>query len=105
MSCPATTMSPGMSSPGMTSPGSSPNAAPARRGPSTVAARAGDLIRRAWYAYWDWRARKATVLLLSALDQRTLHDIGIASSEIESLVYGAGDRCRRYDATWRRRHP
>ena len=67
----------------------------------TVAARAGALIRSAWRAYWDWRARKVTVLLLSALDRRTLRDIGIAPSEIESLVNGGCDRCgRRYDATW-----
>jgi uncharacterized protein YjiS (DUF1127 family) len=60
----------------------------------------GATIRRAWRAYWDWRARKVTVLLLSALDERTLHDIGVAPSEIESLVYGGRDRCRRYDASW-----
>src|SRR5262245_23015721 len=67
---------------------------------STVAARAGALIRQAWHAYWDWRARRVTVLLLRSLDCRTLHDIGIEPSEVESLVYGGSDRCRRYDAAW-----
>jgi uncharacterized protein YjiS (DUF1127 family) len=66
----------------------------------TFAARAVTLIRRAWRAYWDWRARKVTILLLSSLDRRTLHDIGVEPSEIESLVCGGNDRCRRYDATW-----
>ncbi len=68
---------------------------------TTLAARTGALIRRAWRAYWDWRARKVTILLLRSLDRRTLHDIGISPSEIESLVCGcAGDRRRHYDASW-----
>jgi uncharacterized protein YjiS (DUF1127 family) len=81
----------------MSCPRSVSGAARARPG---ITARAGALIRRAWRTYWDWRARKATILLLSALDRRTLHDIGIAPSEIESLVQGGCDRCRRYDPTW-----
>jgi uncharacterized protein YjiS (DUF1127 family) len=66
----------------------------------SLAVRTGALIRTAWRAYWEWRARKVTILLLRSLDRRTLHDIGIAESEIESLVCGGNDRCRRYDATW-----
>jgi uncharacterized protein YjiS (DUF1127 family) len=66
-----------------------------------LSGRAARLVRRGWLAYWDWRARRATVLILRSLDCRTLHDIGIHPSEIESLVHGGGcDRCRRYDATW-----
>ena len=62
--------------------------------PLTLGARAAGSIRTAWRAYWDWRARKATILILSSLDRRTLHDIGVNPSEIESLVNGcgAGDR-------------
>ncbi|HKB42527.1 MAG TPA: DUF1127 domain-containing protein [Gemmataceae bacterium] len=67
---------------------------------STLAARAGALVRKAWRTYWDWRARQVTILILQSLDCRTLHDIGIAPGEIRSLVHGAGDRCRRYDAAW-----
>ena len=67
---------------------------------STVAARAGTPIRRAWRANWDWRARKVTILILQSLDCRTLHDIGVAPSEIKSLVYGSNDRRRRYDVDW-----
>ena len=66
-------------------------AAEAGRPPSGLAARARQLIRRRWRAYWDRRARKATVLLLQALDERTLRDIGIGPGEIESLVYCRGD--------------
>jgi uncharacterized protein YjiS (DUF1127 family) len=69
-------------------------------GQPTVAARAAKFIRNGWRAYWNWRARKATVLLLRSLDPRTLHDIGIAPREIESVVHGGCDRRRRYDATW-----
>ena len=73
-----------------------------RRPPLTLGARAASSIRTAWRAYWDWRARKATILILSSLDRRTLHDIGVSPSEIDSLVNGcgAGDRRRRYDAAW-----
>jgi uncharacterized protein YjiS (DUF1127 family) len=71
------------------------------RRPSALPARAARLLGAGWRAYWDWRARKATVLILRSLDCRTLRDIGIHPSEIESLVYGGGgDRCRRYDAAW-----
>jgi uncharacterized protein YjiS (DUF1127 family) len=73
----------------------------AGRRPSGLAARAGQHIRRHWRAYWDRRARKATVLLLHSLDERTLRDIGIRPGEIESLVYCRGDdRLRPYDAAW-----
>jgi uncharacterized protein YjiS (DUF1127 family) len=68
--------------------------------PAPAPPRAG-FVRRWWRAYWDRRARKATILILRALDRRTLADIGIDPSEIESLVQGhACDRRRRYDAAW-----
>jgi len=68
---------------------------------SSLAIRAAGAVKRWWYAYWGWRARKATVLILHSLECRTLHDIGIHPSEIESLVHGRdGDRRRRYDAAW-----
>jgi uncharacterized protein YjiS (DUF1127 family) len=64
-------------------------------------ARAVALARRGWRSYWERRARRATVLILCSLDKRTLHDIGISSSEIESCVYStSGDRLRRYHETW-----
>jgi uncharacterized protein YjiS (DUF1127 family) len=71
----------------------------------TLAARAGSSIARAWRAYWQRRARRATVDLLYSLDDRTLRDIGVGRNEITSLVYGRpGDRTRRYDETWRLWH-
>lgn len=67
----------------------------------TLRARAVALIRHGWRTYWERRARRATVLILHSLDERTLHDIGITPSEIESCVYsGNGDRLRRYNETW-----
>jgi uncharacterized protein YjiS (DUF1127 family) len=74
-------------------------AARAFQQPSPATRRAG-FVRRWWRAYWSWRARKATVFILRSLDARTLHDIGIDPSEVESLVYGSGDRRRRYDDAW-----
>jgi uncharacterized protein YjiS (DUF1127 family) len=35
-------------------------------------------VRRLWNAYWYGRAWRATVLLLDALDDRTLEDIGLS---------------------------
>jgi uncharacterized protein YjiS (DUF1127 family) len=67
-----------------------PSAAPHPAGP----------VRRWWQAYWHWRARKATILILRSLDRRTLSDIGISPGEIESLIHSGGDRLRRYDAAW-----
>lgn len=67
----------------------------------TLRARAVALARRGWRTYWERRARRATALILHSLDERTLHDIGITPSEIESCVYsGSGDRLRRYNETW-----
>ncbi len=66
----------------------------------TLAARVDAVVRRAWQAYWKRRARRATVLILCSLDRRTLRDMGIHPSELESCVYGKGDRLRRYHDTW-----
>ncbi len=74
--------------------------------PPTFAGRLGLGVRRWWRAYWDWRAREATVLILKSLDRRTLHDIGITQSEIESCVHASrSDRRRLYDANWLWRQP
>ena len=74
----------------------------ADRGTATLATRAGSRIVMAWRAYWQGRARRATVQLLHSLDDRTLRDIGVGRSEISSLVYGrGGDRTRSYDEAWR----
>jgi uncharacterized protein YjiS (DUF1127 family) len=70
------------------------------RTPASFRTRASALARRAWRTYWDRRARRATVLILRSLDERTLRDIGIAPSEIESCVWGGSDRLRRYCASW-----
>ena len=35
----------------------------------TLATRAAGIARRAWRAYWDWRARRATVEILRSLDE------------------------------------
>ena len=58
------------------------------------------VVRISWQAYWSWRAKRATVAILKTLDSRTLQDIGVSASEIESAVYGSPDRRRCYDETW-----
>lgn len=65
-----------------------------------LGARFTRIAARAWRDYWNWRARQATVVILRGLDERTLHDIGISPSEIESCVYGKRDRRRCYDQNW-----
>jgi uncharacterized protein YjiS (DUF1127 family) len=50
----------------------------------------------------DWRARRATLEILRALDGRTLKDIGVHADEIDSIIYGdRNDRRRRYNPSWR----
>ena len=69
--------------------------------PSRLGSASKAFLRRAWDGYWNWRARRATIDILNALDERTLHDIGIGASEIESTVYGhRGHRRRWYDEAW-----
>jgi uncharacterized protein YjiS (DUF1127 family) len=76
--------------------------APTHRLAPTVASRIARAGRRAWHTYWDWRARQATVEILRALDNRTLHDIGLSRSEIESVVRDARNGRRPcYDESWR----
>jgi uncharacterized protein YjiS (DUF1127 family) len=76
----------------------------ADQAPSTLAARLARTVRRSWQAYWHWRAKQATVQILGSLDARTLRDIGINPSEIESFVFGKGcQRVRLYDELWRGR--
>jgi uncharacterized protein YjiS (DUF1127 family) len=58
-------------------------------------------LRQTWSAYWRYRRRRAATYLLHSLSDRTLQDIGLHRSEIESAVYGRrGERSRRYDAVW-----
>jgi uncharacterized protein YjiS (DUF1127 family) len=59
-------------------------------------------LLRVWQAYWEWQRRRTTVRILSALDERTLRDIGINPSEITSYAYGDPEqRRRRCEASWR----
>ena len=69
----------------------------ASRCPATLAGRIGGAVRRAWRAYWDRRARQATVLMLRALGEHRLRDLGLDPGEIECLLRDGGDRCRADD--------
>jgi uncharacterized protein YjiS (DUF1127 family) len=68
---------------------------------ASLAGGIGSLIAKVWRAYWDWRVKRTTILILQSLDRRTLRDIGIDPTEIESLVCDAGRDRRRRDATSR----
>ena len=58
--------------------------------------RVGAMASGLWQAYMRWATRRATARILYSLDPRTLKDIGINESEINSIVYGAdGDHRRR----------
>ena len=79
-------------------------ALPARARNHAVSARISSIVRQLWRAYWDYQARRATIMLLHALDERALADIGFQRSEIDSVVLAsASDRLRRYDPKWRLR--
>ena len=57
----------------------------------------GHTLLDLWQGYWMRKAQRTTVHVLSGLDDRTLQDIGIDRSEIESLVYTRdAERVRRY---------
>ena len=73
--------------------------APARHaGAGSVARRLEALIRSAWSHYLARRLKRRTFTALSALSDRTLADIGLNRSEIESMDLAGGR-----DATRRRR--
>jgi uncharacterized protein YjiS (DUF1127 family) len=55
--------------------------------------RISDAVKGAWVGYWTHRAERATVFILHKLDDRTLKDIGMDRSEIESLVYARARDC------------
>jgi uncharacterized protein YjiS (DUF1127 family) len=55
--------------------------------------RIGAAVQKAWRDYWRRRAARATLAVLHALDDRTLKDIGLHRTEIESVVHGTcGER-------------
>jgi uncharacterized protein YjiS (DUF1127 family) len=59
---------------------------------------AGGFLKREWTAYLTRRAKRATVRILSDLDDATLRDIGLSRSEVESVTYGTpGDRRVNYN--------
>ena len=54
------------------------------------------LLRRALRAYVEWRTLRSAVRTLQGMDDRILADIGMARSDIQSVVYGRGvDQSRR----------
>ena len=70
----------------------------AARGGVAVAEGAVATAGQWWRAFALWRERRAAMRELHALDDRTLRDIGVNRSEIESAVYGR-DATRLRDAT------
>lgn len=66
-----------------------------------LASHLAGLIARAWVTWHHKRAQRKTVRILHGLDCRTLKDIGVAPSEIESIVYGdPRERTRPYRGDW-----
>ena len=51
---------------------------------TTVAAAA----KRLWVAYFTWRVEQSAIVLLGSMSDRELADLGLARSEIQSLVRG-----------------
>ena len=73
------------------------NAAPRRVTPKISWRRSAVRLRRLGRSYWDYRLRRATIVVLQKLDDRTLADLGIDRHEIESAVYDkTRDRARRF---------
>ena len=61
----------------------------------TLTSRFAGRVMGLWRAYLEGRARRATVRILQSLDARTLKDIGLDRTEIDSVVYGPQDDRRR----------
>jgi uncharacterized protein YjiS (DUF1127 family) len=58
------------------------------KGGRTLGSRAAAAARRRWRSYVTWRERRQAVKELGLLDDRSLKDIGLHRSEIESVVCG-----------------
>lgn len=72
-----------------------------RERPHTALHGLGAAAKSWWRGYWMRRAQRATVGILRSLDDRSLHDIGIDRSEIESVVFGKpAERLQRYGRDW-----
>jgi uncharacterized protein YjiS (DUF1127 family) len=56
----------------------------------SLAQRTAQALHRLWLAYRQCQTRRAAVLMLQALDDRTLADVGLSRSEIMPAVYGSG---------------
>lgn len=69
------------------------HASPTSPAAGTLAHRLSSAVKGAWSAYWTWKAERATVHILSSLDDRALKDIGMDRSEIESVVYNRPRDC------------
>ena len=69
--------------------------------------RAKQLLLRLWNAYWDHQARRATAVMLYALSDRTLADIGVASQRAMKRLSGsiAGPRTAGLSITARLARP
>jgi uncharacterized protein YjiS (DUF1127 family) len=61
---------------------------------TTLVQRLAAFARRQWRAYWDYRARSATLMMLQAMDDRALKDIGLTRSQIWTVAFGKGARDR-----------
>ena len=61
----------------------------------SVGRRMADMTRHAWSRYWTRRAERAAIAVLHTLDDRSLKDIGLDRSEIESVVSSAAPGERR----------
>lgn len=57
----------------------------------TLIARIAAWLRRNWAEYQQHRRYQRTIRTLSALDDRTLHDIGMERSEITSYAVRGGE--------------
>ncbi len=69
---------------------------------TTAPARRFGALNRLAVRFLAWRARRATMQALRAVDAATLRDLGI--TDIESVVYGAPEGHKRnYDPDWWRR--
>ena len=76
------------------------NSPAGRRQIAMRARRLRSRLRRLWSAYWQYKARRAAVVVLPMLDDRMLRDIGLTRSDVRQIVLsGKADRVPLHEAS------
>jgi uncharacterized protein YjiS (DUF1127 family) len=75
------------------------NSPAGRRQITTRTRRLRSRLRQLWSVYWQYKARRAAVVVLPMLDDRILEDIGLTRTDVRAIMFaGDTDRVRLHEA-------